>query len=231
MNYLWQYLLNAKEQGIDKDLIQFRPARSYSPYMELSQEEINNTEIDPDQLVEINPYYRFYTIFKNIFSPDIEEYEELRLGLFQLIVHMIGQEDLKQGMNRGEYYKKFLYRDIFMECYGKDVKDTMVLFNTAQHHVLLSGVLKLYSVGANLDLLKEVITKLFSNSIVYHNSYYKDEVLVYIGAKKSKDLDKKVSLVLKLFADLKYSIELYYQYHFAILGVGGTCIMDEIAIY
>ena len=40
-----------------------------------------------------------------------------------------------------------------------------------------------------------------------------------------------VQLVLKLFANLNYKIELHYQYHFAILGLEMTGSIDEIALY
>jgi len=231
MKYLWEFLLKAQEQNIDLNTIRFQPARRYSPYIEISQAEINNEEIREGQVVELNPYYRFYTIFKDMFHPDITEYEDLRYGLFQLIFHFLSENDLRQGMNRGEYYKKFLYQDMLWGAYGNKVREHMQLFDVNQRNLILNGMLKLYSVGDSLDLLQEMLTTLFKNTIIYNNTRCSDEILVYIGMKSTKELNHKVQVVLKLFANLNYKIELYYQYHFAVLGLDATSSIGEIALY
>ena len=46
MNYLWEIMLAAKEQGIDENEINFKAARKYSPYMELSEEFLNKAKLE-----------------------------------------------------------------------------------------------------------------------------------------------------------------------------------------
>lgn len=70
MNYLWEIMLAAKEQGIDENEINFKAARKYSPYMELSEEFLNKARLEEPYTVEINPYYRFQPIFQAMFHPD-----------------------------------------------------------------------------------------------------------------------------------------------------------------
>ena len=55
MNYLWEILLQAKAQGIKKEDIRFRQARSYSPYIELAEEFLNITKLEEPCLAELNP--------------------------------------------------------------------------------------------------------------------------------------------------------------------------------
>ena len=65
MNYIWDIIIKARQLGIDETKIKFIAAKSYSPYMELSNENINFKDIE--QEVELNPYYRFLK-FLNTFS-------------------------------------------------------------------------------------------------------------------------------------------------------------------
>ena len=65
MNYIWDIIIKARQLGIDETKIKFIAAKSYSPYMELSNENINFKDIE--QEVELNPYYRFFEIFKYFF--------------------------------------------------------------------------------------------------------------------------------------------------------------------
>jgi len=107
----------------------------------------------------------------------------------------------------------------------------LILLSIKERTLILNGILRLYTVGDSLDLLQEMITSLFQNTIIYHNTHCSDEILIYIGRKQTRELDQMVQLVLKLFANLNYKIELYYQYHFAILGLEMTSSIDEIALY
>ena len=59
MNYLWEVMLKAKEQGISKESIRFLVARNYSAYMEVSNIFLNQEELEEEIQIEINPYYRF----------------------------------------------------------------------------------------------------------------------------------------------------------------------------
>lgn len=231
MNYLWQLLLHAKESGIDADSIRFRVAKSYSPYMELAQNEINNIEITDGMVIELNPYYRYYSIFKDMYHEDMSEYRELRDAMFHLIIHFIAEEDLKQGMNRQEYYKAFLFECILDNDFGATAQKNIMLFNIKERNLILNGLIKLFATGHSLDLLKEMMTKLFSNTIIYSSRCHINEMLIYIGQKETKELEAKVELVLQLFAHAKSQIELYYHYHFAILGLEETMGIDEIALY
>lgn len=60
MNYLWEVLLRAKEQGIPKESIRFLKAKNHSAYMEVSNGFLNQENLETGAQVEVNPYYRFY---------------------------------------------------------------------------------------------------------------------------------------------------------------------------
>lgn len=230
MNYLWEILLQAKGQGIEKENIRFRQARSCSPYMELSEECLNITQLEEPCEVEINPNYRFQCVFKELFHPDTADYYALRTGLFQLLLHQLGENDLRMGMTREEYYKKLLRIAYMRGDYGEDNRKAFALFQGSVRESLLEGLLTLYREGDSVELFRRVMTALISNCIVYENNDDPYEILVYIGQKQSEKLDCKVQFIIKHFVNIRYRVELYYEYHFGIIGMEDVMSIGEIAI-
>lgn len=230
MNYLWEILLQAKEQGIAKESIQFRQARSYSPYMELSEECLNITRLEEPCEIEINPNYRFQRVFKELFHPDVTDFPELRRGLFQLLLHQLGENDLHMGMTREEYYKKLLRTAYMRGDYGERNRRAFALFQGDGRESLLEGILTLYREGDSVELFRRVMTALISDCIVYENNDDPYEILVYIGQKKSEKLDCQAQFIIRHFVNIRYRVELYYEYHFGIIGMEETMCIDEISI-
>lgn len=230
MNYLWEILLQAKEQGIEEDRLEFRTAKRYSPYIELSEELLNVTKLEEPYTVEINPYYRFHRVFQHMFQPDLEEYPALRQGLFQLIIHQIAENDLKMGMTREEYYKKLLKKALFDGVYGEEAAEAFGLFDGREKELLLEGMLTLYRVGESITLFRHVMCAMISNCIVYNSNDNPYEILVYIGKKKSVSLERKIMFLIRQFVGIRYHVDLYYEYHFGIIGIEETMCVGEIAI-
>lgn len=230
MKYLWEALLKAKEQEIDIHEIRFQIAKSYSPYLELAQEDLNTAEIREDIPIELNPYYRFENIFREITSQELKKYPELQKSLFQILITMIGENDLKQGMNITEYKKKFFCKDLKEGCYGEEIKKDFCCFTKDQQQIILEGMVKLYSAGTSIDLLRHILITLFPQSILYHHAC-QNELLIYIPSEKTEETQRQIEFIGRVFADIKYKIEVYYQYHFPILGVDAACQIGEIALY
>ena len=65
MNYLWEVMLKLREQGLPEHSIRYQMPDEFSAYMELSMPYLNQESIEENAVVEINPYYRFYHIFKD----------------------------------------------------------------------------------------------------------------------------------------------------------------------
>lgn len=230
MNYLWEIMLQAGAQGIEEERINFIVARKYSPYMELSEEFLNLTRLEEPYKVEINPYYRFNRIFQSMFHPDLRDYSSLRNGLFQLLIHELAENDLKMGMTREEYYKKLLRRALEDGIYGKEATEAFALFQGKERESLLQGMLTLYREGESIALFRQVICALISRCIVYNSNKDPYEILVYIGKKKSENLKRKVAFIIHQFVNIRYHVDIYYEYHFGIIGIEETMSIGEIAI-
>lgn len=230
MNYLWEILLQAKAQGIKKEDIRFRQARSYSPYIELAEEFLNITKLEEPCLAELNPNYRFQKVFQELFHPDVTDYPALREGLFQLLLHQIGENDIRAGMTREEYYKKILGRAFVDGDYGAENKEAYLLFQGNEREILLEGLLTLYREGDSIEMFRRVMTALIPRCIVYASNDDPYEILVYVGARQREELEKKVNFVIGQFLNIRYRPELYYEYHFGIIGMEETMQVGEIAI-
>ena len=81
MNYLWEAVFMADGQGIPRERIRFLAAKDYSAYMEVSHMFLNQDAFDDDCRLEVNPYYRFYDIFKELYQPEMREFLSLRESL------------------------------------------------------------------------------------------------------------------------------------------------------
>ena len=76
-----------------------------------------------------------------------------------------------------------------------------------------------------------MIHSLIDNSIVYHNNDFPEELLVYTSSRKNDELEQRLKFLIELFLDIQYHIEIYYEYHFGIIGMEDTMQIDEIALY
>ncbi len=230
MNYLWEILLQAKKQGIDSGSILFRPARSYSPYMELSEECLNVTGLEEPYLVEINPDYRFHAVFQGMFHPNITDYPALREGLFRLLLHQLGENDIRMGMTKEEYYKKLLGTAFLRGVYGQEYAAAFGLFGVEEREILSEGILSLYRTGDSVELFRRMMSALIPNCIVYGSNDDPYEILVYIGSKNNGETEQKIRFIMEHFLNIRYRAELYYEYHFGIIGMEETMVVDGIAI-
>jgi hypothetical protein len=230
MNYLWEAFLNADERGIKKEQMRFLIAESYSGYMEISDSFLNQKELQEELRIEVNPYYRFYDIFKDLFHPEMQEFPDLRKSLANLIFHLLAENDAMSGMTKEEYYKQFLYQNIRSGAFGRDAADTIELFKREERELILSGLLRQYQTGSSLDIFKDMAEELLPENIIYHSNENYYEILVYVGVKKEEQIVAKVELLKKLFVDLPYHVDVYYEHHFGIIGVEETMRIDEIAL-
>ncbi|HBF38183.1 MAG TPA: iron-dependent peroxidase [Firmicutes bacterium] len=229
MNYVWDWVIRAAENGMPRKDLRFTVAEVYSPYMELSPENINNT--DAGALVEMNPYYRYDEIFRDLFQPDNDEDQELRKTLFDITVHFLVDIDLQQGMNKTEYYYRFILRDIRNGLFGPAARKNIALFSHRQQQIIAFNLYRLYHTGQALYLLENTMSHIFPESLVYANYEVKNEVILFLNYEKTGLLETKLAAILELFLPLQFRTEIYWAYHFGIIGNPEAMQNDKIAMY
>lgn len=230
MNYLWEVMLKAKEEGISESKIRFQMSTNFIAYMEVSCPYLNQDTLDELPVIEVNPYYRFYSIFKELYHPELAEYFQVRKSLTNLIFHQLAENDVLSGMTKEIYYKKKLYEDFINNLYGVTAMTAMQLFNRDEQEIILSGVLRQYETGSSLDIFKDMVEELIPRNIVYRNNENFHEIIVFIGQKHDKTIAAKMELLIQIFVEIPYTVDIYYEYHFGIIGIDETLKIDEIAI-
>lgn len=230
MRYLWESVLEAQEEGIPVKALKFVHSTEGSPYQELAFPCLNQTEIGAARRIEVNTYHRFYQIFAHMFPPDQSEYEKLRESLTNLILHILASNDARKGMTREEYYKKMLLRDFRAGVFGEDARQVVEGMKKQERDCLLGGWLRSCKTGSTLAIFGDMVRGLIEDSILYRSRISPDELLLFTGYKKTKELEQKIGLITDLFLEIRYHVEVYYEYHVGIIGVEETMQIDEIAI-
>lgn len=230
MNYIWDYILRAEKAGYTEQDIQFIPAKIYSPYMELSFTDLNQTQAEEAEL-EVNPYYRYYSIFKELFLPDNHENEEIRMELFDILMHHLLRIDRYMGMNREEFYIRFLRQDMQAGCFGEETQEEFEAFSKEEQKVLLHRILLLYRIGASVQLFQTTFPLFFPACNIYRNTQEKEEILIYLGEKRSPQAEKKRQLLIRIFLPLSYTYRIYWEHHFGIIGVDESMHIENIELY
>lgn len=231
MKYLWEVVLAAKEESIPLKSLYFVHTQNSSPYMEVSLPCINQKELYGKKEVEVNSYYRFYSIFKTMFSPEMEENVDMRNSITNLVLHMLAENDVRKGMTKEEYYKKMLIADIETEVFGKKAKKVFQEMEKQKKERLLSGWLRSYKVGSSLTIFIDMIQSLIDDSIVYHNNERSEEILIYTRLENTEEIEQRIQFLIDLFLEIKYRVEVYYKCHFGIIGIEETMKIDKIAMY
>ena len=230
MNYIWDILLKADKQNIPRKSLKFIQAGIRSPYMELAFEYLNLTSLPEDNVIEVNECYRFYEIFKDLFNINFKESKELREVLLDILLHYLGELDLKQGLNKTEIYKKFLYKDILNNVFGEKLAQNINCFEKEECDVFLNGLITLYKTGVSLELFNKILRKIFKNNIVYSNNEQPKRIYIYLDEVKTKEYEKKIDIIVDTFLSIDMKPFIFWKQHFGILGFDNTMKNGEIVM-
>lgn len=230
MNYIWDILIRAQNQGIKKDKLKFINADVSSPYMETSFAYLNNTIIPKGLEIEVNPNYRFHEIFKELFNINIQEDRQIRDVILDIILHYLGEVDLMSGLSKEEFYKIFIYRDIVNKIYGEELAENIKYLNKEELDVVLNGFLSLIKTGTSMILFNKIIKNIFSNSTVYISQDVNKSLYIYLGVRKTKENIGKINAIINTFLPIDFSIKLFWNMHFAIIGIEDTMFIDKIVM-
>ncbi|AOR23475.1 hypothetical protein [Clostridium taeniosporum] len=230
MNYIYDIFIKAIEEDTSIETIKFKQADIYSPYMELSIENINSNKLPQDEYVEINAFYRFQEIFEELLDINFKENTELKNVLFDILIHYLCELDLKQGLNKSEFYKKFLYKDIINNVYGEDLAKNVLCFSKKEKDIFLNSFITLYKTGTSLQLFNNTLAKIFKNSMVYLNKENPKDIYIYLDECKTKILKGRINAIIDTFLPINMKIYLFWNKHFGILGSNNTMKINDIVM-
>lgn len=230
LNYLWEVLLAGQKAEIPQEVIRFAPAVSLSPYLEAAFDDLNPLGL-VDEPVEINALYRFAPIFDRLLDGGMKEHPEIRDCLFDAFMHLLGWIDLHSGLCRNEYYGLFLKRDIQKQRFGKVFCGIITEFPFEQRRFVTEHLVRLYTLGPSIELLRSLLRSLYTNSMLYLDTTDQRELLIYIGRKETPLIASQIDFLLTFFVPFDYIVHLFWEFHFGIIGIDETMEIDEINIY
>ena len=85
MNYVWEAALQADAERIPREKIRYVPVDNGSPYTEIVRELINEKSLGEPEVL-INPLYRFADVCSDIFSKNLEGFEQTREIFFRVLM-------------------------------------------------------------------------------------------------------------------------------------------------
>lgn len=234
MRYLWEAMFAAQGRVWETE-IRFVHMPG-SAYMELALPFLNQDLPEDagdgaeETVIGVNTYYRFYSIFKDMFLPDWDEFPMLRDSLTNLILHMLARNDMLSGMTKEDFYRRMLTEEVLEGGFGETAKDVFLNMDRDEQEVLLGGWLRSFRVGSMLPIFLDMVHGLVPDSIVYCSNDSRDEILVYTPLRKERGLERRIAFLVDTFLDIKYHVEVFYEYHFGIIGVEETMRVGETAI-
>lgn len=229
MNLGWQLQIKAIEENKNSKEIFYKKGEPFCPYSEIAPEDINNTEVT--DIVEVNPYYRFYGIFKELFDVNLEISQEVKNVLFDHIYHHLLDIDMFQGMNKREFYISFIIQNIEDGLFSEKLQKNIAIFSKKEKRYLANGILATYETAECIFILKKVTKEIFKRAYIFSNTDNKDEVVFFIREKETEVNQQKLELIKYLFLPYKYNVEVFWENIFGVIGEDEFMKNNHIVIY
>lgn len=230
MNYAWEAALAADRAGLRREEIRYIPVMEGSPYTEIVMEYINGREVENNR-VEINPLYRFAKEFSALFDRNLEGLEQSREIFFDIFIQYMVHTDLRQGLSKQEYALRFLLKDLMKGVCGSQARRVVERFEKNKLRRLLRLILKLYKCGSSIYLFKEVMRCMYPESLVYASHEKVRQVLIYIGAKETEEEWERMEFLKDIFLPINFQVFYFWEYHFGILDIEETMVLDEMMLF
>lgn len=229
MNYVWEILLAAEDKKIEKEEIRFLPAKNASPYVEVSFADLNTASLE-DAQIEVNPLYRFSSIFSELLAPDIQEYRSTRHIFLDAIMHYMAETDLLSGMHKQEFYFWFMLEEMQKGCFGEKSAEAFALFDAGEQRMIITSLLGLYRSSHYKELFIGLTKQLYENAIIYEGRDRAEAIFFYVGRKETDAERKRVQFLVDTFLPLDEKVEIFYDKHFGIIDVEETMGLDRILL-
>lgn len=230
MNFIWEIALKANASGYDKESLFFQQAQDYSPWCEQAFSSLNQEEIDTP-LVEINALCRFNTIFEDILHPEMQAMPRFRAYLLDLVLHLLCEIELKQGLTTNEFYSRKLEQEILQGVLGQQEIQHFTLIGRNLRNQLSSLALNQLKTGASLYLFRKAFLMVCPDAILYQLREEPEQLLIYMGRKQTERYDHQLQFIIDTFLPIRYRIRIFWEHHFGVIGVDATMQIDEIEIF
>lgn len=234
MNFIWDATIRAKEQGMSKADITYTPAKDGSPYYELAFDYLNRKEAGPEP-IPVNALYRFSAIFQYLLHPDVrymleKDKEEFIQKAFDCLLHILCEVDLHHGITRQECYVRKLRQEILQGVFGEEAAAVVRDLDMEGQLTVAEELFQTMQCGSSLQGFSHAFHRLFPKGILYQSRLSPNELYAYLDEPRRQPREDMWQLFCHLFLPLDFSVRVFWQVHFGIIGLDGT-MKDQIALF
>lgn len=229
MQYIWEVVLAAEKNGIRDSDLQYQEAKICSSYLEVSFCDLNTDTIEQN-IVEVNPFYRFNDIFNRILDINLKEYEKTKELFMDAVFHYIAITDLRMGMSKKDYYFRFLLKELENGQLGQRAKAAIRLFSQNEKKYVVLALMDFAHSHSHLEAFKRLFGEIYQNSMIYASQDCANEYYIYVGSAETQTEQERVQFLLDTFLPVGIRTEVFYTDHFGILDIEETMVMDRILL-
>lgn len=228
MNFIWDFVLHAREQGESEKTLFFRQAGTCSPYLELALTSLNETRaVGP--VVEVNALYRFAFLFEHFLQEEEPDFPLFQAFFYDAVFHLLVYVDLHTGLSKREFSLRALQQDLLGGCFGMDLAKAYGALEKEKQSRLAALLLQQGTTGSSLALFRKALRILYPDSILYQEKQERQRLLLYLP--KGKEEESRLEVITTLFLPLSYQLRVFFLHHFGVFGVAATLQLEEIEIY
>lgn len=230
MNCVWEVVLKAKKSGYGLEELIFINSQSPSPYTESSFDFLNSETVD-DREIEINPLYRFATQLGEIFLPDVVGYENVRAMFLDVMFHYVAVWDLRSGGDKKELRAMYILREIQEGRFLKSIRETLLDLELNKAKRIIFCLLDLYKCKDYITIFRKALKELYPKANLYIHSENLRKLILFTGVDKTKKDMERIEMLKELFLPISYETDIFWKYHFGIVGVKESMKIGKMALY
>jgi len=227
--------LQAAQDDLESEKLFFKPAETFSPYYEHAFKNINQRHVESTD-IEINPLYRFSSIFEYLLHPDVkdlifDEQKNLILYYFDLVTHILAEIDLCHGMTRREFYIRKIRREMLEGVFGEVVCEGMEQLKKDRQLAVADEMLCVIETGSSVNSFCHIMKQIFKGCIIYQSRAHPQRLYAYIGRERDEQLQKQWRMIRETFLPIDIEVKEFWANHFGIMELDETMRLDAIAIF
>lgn len=230
MNCVWEVVLKAKKSGYGLEELRFINSQSPSPYTESSFDFLNSDTVENSE-IEINPLYRFAMQLGEIFLPDVVGYENVRAMFLDVMLHYVAIWDLRSGGDKKELRAMYILKEVQEGRFLKSIRETLLdlEFNKAKR--IIFCLLDLYKCKDYITIFRKALKELYPKANLYIHSENLRKLILFTGVDKTKKDMERIEMLKELFLPISYETDIFWKYHFGIVGVKESMTIGKMALY
>lgn len=204
MEEIWKYIMKNQAD------IQFEQPEYFSPYLEF------DSEYEKKHL-KINAFYRYQDIFSQFYEKNRLSEKEQSF-LFDCIMHFLVDFEIRSGINPTEVSIRQRQRMLEQGEYGENVRKNFLELDDDLKYKVSAFLVRQDNTGESVYLFGKVLMEMLRGGILYKNEINRNELILYLGRKRKSADNAVISVVQELFLPFTYSLRIYYQTPFGVIG-------------